>query len=168
MTRVESDWELLTAAQGRALVEELPYAPPMRLLTCCLAIADTRARCCATISRDCPLVPEGRTQISSWVVLEYFAQTAALLLGYRSSCAGQPLRGGLLLSVRDAEFVEPTCALPLELELEVELGWFAGRDARFSCSARRVAVDQAGQDWARATISVRSGALDEVGRLAAP
>lgn len=81
------------------LAELVPHRPPMLLPDSFVDGDSNRARTRVTLSPGCPLLESGRG-LPTWALLEFFAQTAAVIGGLRARETGEPVRQGFLLGTR--------------------------------------------------------------------
>ncbi len=90
------------------------------------------ARCRAVVRADNPFLVGDR--LPAWILIEYMAQSVAVLAGYaRASQGGEP-RHGLLLGCRNLWFADVALEVGSRLEIEVsevaryeQLGSFSGK-----------------------------------------
>lgn len=105
-----------------ALESLVPHRRPMLLPDRLIDGDSTRARTRVTISRDCPLLDPERG-LPSWALLEFFAQTAAVIGGMKARETGEPVKQGFLLGTR--KLACPVSHIPVgtTLVLSAETGF---------------------------------------------
>lgn len=94
----------------------LPHRPPMRLIDRVVAVGEEHAVAEATIAPGMPFCGPGG--LPAWVLVELFAQTAALIGGHRARLAGGVAAQGYLLGTRRFTASAPTVPLGATLRLE--------------------------------------------------
>lgn len=95
----------------------LPHRPPMLLLDRLVEADDARVRAAARVAAGGRLVEAGRG-LPAWALVEYFAQTAALIYGLKTRETGAPVAQGFLLGTRRLEC--PVSHVPEGTELLIE------------------------------------------------
>lgn len=118
------------------LVDLVPHRPPMLLPDRLLDGDGTRARTQVTIADDCMLVEPG-LGLPGWALLEFFAQTAAVIGGLKARETGQPMGQGFLLGTR--KLACPVRHIPVgaSLILKAETGFVdANGMGAYHCSTQ--------------------------------
>lgn len=103
----------------------LPHRRPMLLLGRLTEGDATYARSSTTVTRD-DLFFEAGSGLPAWVLLEYFAQTAALIGGLEARANATDVRQGFLLGTRKLECGISHIPAGVELELEARLEFADG------------------------------------------
>ncbi len=81
------------------LEDLVPHRPPMLLPDRLVDGDSTQARTRVTITDACPLIEPG-LGLPTWALLEFFAQTAAVIGGLKARETGEPVGQGFLLGTR--------------------------------------------------------------------
>lgn len=104
------------------LQDLVPHRPPMLLPDRLIDGDGTQARTQVTIAADCPLL-EPDLGLPTWALLEFFAQTAAVIGGLKARETGQPPAQGFLLGTR--KLLCPISHIPVgtTLTLSAETGF---------------------------------------------
>lgn len=116
------------------LEELVPHRPPMLMPDRLVDGDSTRARTQVTISASCPLLEPGRG-LPTWALLEFFAQTAAVIGGLKARETGQPVAQGFLLGTRKLSCPVSHIPVGTTLLLQAETGFVdAGGMGAYHCA----------------------------------
>lgn len=114
---------------------------PMAFIDELVAVEGDTARCRATVRADNPFLIDNR--LPPWILVEYMAQSVAILAGYTRSRDGDDHRHGLLLGCRKLWLADVALDVGASLEIQVAeitrfegLGSFSGR---VTCGAEEAA-----------------------------
>ena len=104
------------------LVDLLPHRPPMLLLDQFVAGEHDWAHANATVRDDSLFLTPGKG-LPSWALIEYFAQTAALIGGLAAGGRAGEAPPGLLLGTRRFSCNQGWIPVGTELEFEARLAY---------------------------------------------
>lgn len=114
----------------------VPHRAPALLLDRILEVSTTRCVALARVEAGAWYLQAGGSA-PAWLGLEWMAQAASALSGYRHRLAGQAPRIGFLLGTRSYEALVLSFPLGAELEVEAEVLFLDENGASaFTCEVR--------------------------------
>lgn len=112
----------------------IDHRGPMALVDRLVAVHKSSAHCLAEVRSDNPFLIDGR--LPAWVLIEYLAQSVAVLVGHLRSTERAPHQHGLLLGCRNLRLADVALNVGDHLELFVEEIIRLDEFGRFRGSAR--------------------------------
>lgn len=132
----------------------MPHRPPMLFLDALIAHDDTSVVVEKTFRADDVFVEQGR--VSSFVVIELFAQAAAAHFGYAGFQRGGQFTSGALLGTRKIDLHVPTLAVGEALQVHAKQTFAMPPAAQYDCQL--VLASDTSRVLAEGSITVALGA----------
>ena len=123
------------------LLDRIPHRGPMRFVDDVIRVGDTSVETTMTLGADHILAVDG--EVSLTAAIEFFAQSAAVLMSHRTTGKDPNPVAGALLGTRGVAFHVSSLRVGDVLRVVAEESWGAGALAQFDCKLFRAVTDGA-------------------------